>query len=95
MEIEKYLLEKRIKPNHKGFKQLTYAIELCQKDETYFDGMTKRLYPDVAKDLGTTQGRVERDLRFAVRSAGHELTLTEFISMAVLELKIRKSNMKG
>lgn len=91
MEIEKYLLSKDIKPHYKGFKQLVYAIELCQKDNTYFDGMTTRLYPDIAKDLNTTQPRVERDLRFAVRSAGHNQTLSEFIARAVLELKIAKT----
>lgn len=91
MEIEKYLLSKDIKPHHKGFKQLVYAIELCQKDDTYFDGMTTRLYPDIATDLNTLRSRVERDMRRAVKRAGHNQTLSEFIARAVLELKIAKT----
>ena len=90
MIIEKYLLDKGIKPNHKGFKQLTYAIELCQKDETYLDGFTKRLYPDIARDFNITHSNVERDLRFAIRSAGHNVVVSEFIARAVLELRITK-----
>lgn len=90
MEIEKYLLSKDIKPHYKGFKQLVYAIELCQKDETYFDGMTTRLYPDIAKDLNTLRSRVARDMRHAIKNAGHNQTLSEFIARAVLDLRLNK-----
>lgn len=90
MEIEKYLLRKKIKPHYKGFKQLAYAIELCQKDETYLGGMTTRLYPDIADDLGTTKTQVERALRLAIRCAGIEQTLSEFIARAVLDIKLAR-----
>ena len=90
MEIEKYLLNKGIKPRYKGFAQLTYAIELCQKEKTYLGNFTTRLYKDIARDFATLQGRVERDMRFALRSAGNKEKLSEFISMAVFELKLSK-----
>lgn len=91
MEIERYLLDKGIKPNLKGFEYLTYAIEMCQKDKTYFNGLTTRLYPDIATDLNTLQGRVERAMRHAVKNAGHSQTLAEFIARAVLDLRLNKS----
>ena len=91
MEIERYLLDKGIKPHFKGFEYLTYAIEMCQKDKTYFNGMTTRLYPDIATDLKTLRSRVERDMRHAVKKAGHNQTLAEFIARAVLDLRLNKS----
>lgn len=90
MEIEKYLLSKGVKPHYKGFKQLVYAIELCKSDETYLDGVTTRLYPDIATDLCTTRSKVERDIRFAIQNSNSKNTIKAFINLAVLEMKIKK-----
>lgn len=91
MEIEKYLLDKGIRPHYRGFKQLTYAIELCIKDDKYLQYFTKRLYPDVAKDLQINQTKVERDMRMALRSSNIDDCVSEFISKATLEIKINNT----
>lgn len=90
MEIERYLLDNGIKPHYRGFNQLAYAIELCQKNKKYMEGFTKWLYPDVAKDLKTTKTRVERDIRIALRCSGKNETISEFICKSILELKLLK-----
>lgn len=94
MEIEKYLLEKGIKPHYRGFKQLAYAIELCQKNPKYLQGVTTHLYPDISKDLSITIWQVEKNMRYAIINAGINKTVSEFLNFAILELKIRKENRK-
>lgn len=91
MEIEKYLLDKGVKPNYRGFYQLSYAIELCLNDKNYLQYFTKRLYPDVAKDMQITQIKVERDIRTALRNSNINDTISEFISRATLEIQINRA----
>ena len=79
-KIENYLINKGIRAQYKGFDCLVEAIKLVQKDRTYKNSITKRLYPDVAKTLNETASKVERVIR-------HDMTNGEFISRAALELK--------
>lgn len=57
-----------ISPVLKGYRCLTCAIEFVDEDSTYLNGITKRLYPAVAKQLNTTASRVERAIRHAVET---------------------------
>lgn len=50
----------------KGYTHLRTAIKLCVKDESYLHAITKRLYPDVAKEHKDTATRVERSMRHAI-----------------------------
>lgn len=61
------LLKKIGMPPHlSGYDYALTAIQLCIADPTYGDrGITKRLYPDVAKIHNTTPSRVERAIRHA------------------------------
>lgn len=86
MKIENYLIEKGIKVSHKGFDFLVEAIKLMQRDRTYKNQMTTRLYPDVANNLNETATKVERGIRYAIDRAGIYLTNSEFILRAVMEL---------
>lgn len=55
-----------MRPNLKGYQFLRTALKLCLKDKEELDGITKRLYPSVAKKHATTAGKVEHDIRHAI-----------------------------
>lgn len=52
--------------NYQGYRYLIYAISLCLDDEDYLLGVSKLLYPEIAKHFQTTACSVERDLRTVV-----------------------------
>lgn len=57
-------------PAHiKGYNYLREAIICAVHDKTIIDGITKILYPQVAKTFNTTSSRVERAIRHAVEVA--------------------------
>ena len=54
-------------PSHiKGYQYIRDAIILMHDDPTYFSGITKQLYPEIAKRYDTTASRVERAIRHAI-----------------------------
>ena len=48
---------------YRGFLYLAYAVTLALEDEDRLYGLTKRLYPEVARRFRTKPGSVERDIR--------------------------------
>ncbi|MBO5560298.1 MAG: sporulation initiation factor Spo0A C-terminal domain-containing protein [Firmicutes bacterium] len=58
-----------INENHKGSDYIRAAVELCIKDSTFIDNVTKHLYPEIARRFKTGTAAVERNIRNAV-SAG-------------------------
>ncbi len=58
-----------IYPNLKGYKYLKTAILYGYKDEKILEGVTKVLYPRIARENNTTGDRVERAIRHAIESA--------------------------
>lgn len=58
-----------IPANIKGYRYLRNAVMLALEDMTILDSITKELYPEVAKNNGTTPTRVERAIRHAITSA--------------------------
>lgn len=57
-------------PHHiKGFRYLKTAIFLCIQDMNRLNGITKDLYPSIAKEYNTTPSRVERAIRHAIEVA--------------------------
>jgi len=57
-------------PAHiKGYQYLRDAILMAIGDEEIINAVTKRLYPSVAKNHGTTSSRVERAIRHAIEVA--------------------------
>lgn len=63
-------------PAHmKGYRCVRAAIILAAQDISAIDSMTKRLYPEVARQLGTTPSRVERSMRSAIESAWNRTDL--------------------
>jgi two-component system response regulator (stage 0 sporulation protein A) len=64
--ITALLQELRVPANIKGYTILRETIKLCVQNIHYIDGITKALYPDLAKMFGTTTSRIERNIRHAI-----------------------------
>lgn len=57
-------------PAHiKGYMYLRTALALAVEDMDILNGVTKQLYPDIAKMYNTTPSRVERAIRHAIEIA--------------------------
>ena len=57
-------------PAHiKGYQFLRKAILMTINDQELINSVTKRLYPDIAKECHTTPSRVERAIRHAIEVA--------------------------
>ena len=65
-QISKIFVSIGISPHIKGYQYLRTAIKLCVKDTSIISSITKRLYPDVAKEYDTTPSKVERAIRHAI-----------------------------
>lgn len=55
-----------VPPHIKGYQYLRTAIKICIADPEIISSITKRLYPDVAKQYNTTASKVERAIRHAI-----------------------------
>ncbi|HKM18368.1 MAG: response regulator [Firmicutes bacterium] len=64
-----YLANLGIPPNYKGHRYLIDAILLASQDHAWLNGITKRLYPAVARSNHTGAGHVERSIRYAIDAA--------------------------
>lgn len=64
--ISDLLIRLGVRPNLKGYLFLRTAIKLCIKDREELDGITKRLYPSVARKYGSTADKVEHAIRHAI-----------------------------
>lgn len=64
--LTKLLINMGITPDKLGFEYLRKAILMAVNDPTYLQAVTKRLYPDIAKDYGVKPRDVERCIRFAI-----------------------------
>lgn len=58
-----------IRANLKGYQYLKTAVRICRKDREELDGITKRLYPSIAKAHGATADKVEHAIRHAITAS--------------------------
>lgn len=65
-EISQILCTLGVPTNLLGYSYLRYSVFAAAQDQEYLHGITKRLYPDVAKHFHTTAPRVERAIRHAI-----------------------------
>lgn len=49
--------------SYSGYSYILYAIELIEQDENALNGITKRLYIDIAKRFQTSHTCIERNIR--------------------------------
>ena len=55
-----------VSANLRGYKYLKYAIQLAIENPNVLNGITKNLYPDVAKHFQSDSSKVERGMRHAI-----------------------------
>ncbi len=67
--VAELLVRLSIKPNLKGYHYLKTSARICMKDKEELNGITKRLYPSVARKYGTTADSVEHAIRHAILKA--------------------------
>ena len=65
--VREALLAFGIPANLDGYRYLRYAVSLVMDDRELLRGITKVLYPAVARRFGTTSICVERSMRSAIR----------------------------
>ena len=69
VQISNLMRQLGIPAHLKGYQYLRKAIIMAMKDPAVMDGVTKILYPDIAKCYGTTASCVERAMRTAIAVA--------------------------
>ncbi len=83
-------------PAHiKGYQFLRGAILLTMQDPEYINAVTKRLYPEIARQNGTTASRVERAIRHAIEVAwdrGDVDTLNSYFGYTIHNLRGKPTN---
>ena len=83
-------------PAHiKGYQYLREAIVLTIQDMDMINGVTKILYPTVARKYGTTPSRVERAIRHAIEVAwdrGDVEVLQRYFGYTVSGVKGKPTN---
>ena len=83
-------------PAHiKGYQFLRDAILLTAADPEYINAVTKRLYPETAKNNNTTPSRVERAIRHAIEVAwdrGDVDTLNSYFGYTIHNLRGKPTN---
>ena len=83
-------------PAHiKGYQFLRDAILLTMNEPEYINADTKRLYPQIAKQTGTTASRVERAIRHAIEVAwdrGDVDTLNSYFGYTIHNLRGKPTN---
>lgn len=69
LRISRFLRQLGVPAHIKGYQYLRKAIITAIKDPEVMSGVTKILYPDIAKMYGTTASGVERAMRKAIDTA--------------------------
>lgn len=91
--VEDYLIERGIKVTHMGFTYLVDAIVAVINDRDKARHMTA-LYIEIGKYNNTSLTRVERNVRYALDSAGIKVTSGEFILRTAIILSKEKERQK-
>jgi two-component system, response regulator, stage 0 sporulation protein A len=107
-QISKMLIEHRVAVHHKGYRYLREAIKLEYTDNVLTAGITKFVYPEIARRFKDTPNRVERAMRTAVEAAWYKPnqsdmmqkilskpTNSEFIAMLADKLRLENEEMSA
>jgi len=76
----------------KGCQFIRHGIKLCLEDNTHLLGVTKTLYPAIAKKFKTTPERVERSIRHTLGRAWVLGAGARTAGLNFLDARIRPSN---
>ena len=94
-QVTEMLHEIGVPAHIKGYNYVRAAIILAVKDMDLMGAVTKVLYPEVAKQFGTTSSRVERAIRHAIEVAwdrGDLDTLQRYFGYTVSNAKGKPTN---
>lgn len=78
IQIINTLLELGVPAHLEGYEFLKQAFQMCLDDTKAIRGITKIIYPEIAKSNDTTPMRVERAIRHAVEVAWNRGDLDVF-----------------
>ena len=93
--VTSIILEIGVPAHIKGYQYLREAIMLAVKEPDVINGVTKVLYPTVAKKNGTTASRVERAIRHAIEVAwdrGDVDVLNSYFGYTIHNLRGKPTN---
>ena len=62
----------------RGYSYLKYSVVRCLCNPEELESVTKILYPAIAKQFGTTSGRVEHGIRHAIQKTYENGRTTEW-----------------
>lgn len=68
-QLNSLLLRLGVKPNLKGYQYLKTAVLIGLENREELDGITKRLYPSIARKHKTGADKVEHAIRHAISSS--------------------------
>lgn len=95
MRITEIILDVGIPAHIKGYRYLRTAITMAVSDISMMSGVTKVLYPTIARQYDTTPSRVERAIRHAIEVAwdrGNIDTLQSLFGYSVNTAKGKPTN---
>ena len=64
--ISELMLDMGVPAHLKGYRYIRTAVLLAEQDMKVVGSVTKLLYPEIAKQYNTTDGKVERAIRNAI-----------------------------
>ena len=85
-QVTSIILEVGIPAHVKGYQYVRRAILMAISDPEVINGVTKIIYPSIAKEFRTTPSRVERAIRHSIEVAwdrGNVETLTSLFGYSV------------
>jgi len=94
-EVTSIILEIGVPAHIKGYQYLRDSIMLAVEEPEVINGVTKILYPSVAKKNGTTASRVERAIRHAIEVAwdrGDVDVLNSYFGYTIHNLRGKPTN---
>ena len=94
-EIAEAMISFGVMPHLQGYRYLREAIRLSIEDPNMLGGVTKVLYPDLAKMYNTTPKCVERSMRSALETAwkyGNAALRDEYFGEVTMLLSKRPTN---
>lgn len=95
VEITNIIHEIGIPAHIKGYQYLREAITMVVNDIELLNGITKELYPGIAKTFNTTPSRVERAIRHAIEvawSRGRVETINKLFGYTIHDEKGKPTN---
>lgn len=94
-KITEMILDVGVPAHIKGYHYLRTGIKMSVEDNAMLDGITKVLYPAIAKAYNTTPSRVERAIRHAIEVAwdrGNLETLHDMFGYSINTAKGKPTN---